>query len=642
MAAWLFGVFGRRAFGLCLPGIRATAHSAVLPLLILSAGLTSMPAASQDVESQRLADFGDIDRLALTLVNSIKSESRVALLPLDRRIGLPEAPHQRFYDSLADALIVAGAARDITMVPGPRRKDIYRYLVETFDEDLDEKLKSLLTESNADFVVICDWVAYDSRGFTLSCAPSRVEKIKRLRGGRVRYQWENRDEYLEFVVAGLTRGVLGNRDVEFVRDVPMIDLNFGDTELTDFVSKLVQQEAMDMAGEQISIGSTEGYGRSHYLEGEVSHPENGRVRLWIRLFEGEGSHGNRRPVSGDYVTLDVASLPSNLRPLDLSHVDEVRTATTLTSIRARPGSHRKLGRLQSGEEVHVTARVKGRDGTAWLRIELEDATTGFVLASSLSEGGPSSRFPDPKKPGEERVVGDDCPDSKPIRLAERAICATPTEWALLREDDLKAGKYEYEQLLVEAESHIAKHGSLQPLVGVRDQAVSGLVSRIRVETQGRRPEGAGTHLANRGVRGRLAGFAAAQGACLPAVGGLFVGGGDARSMADVALETHPDRREVLSAFLVARDLAADGDKFAAALGRPHSVLAKEESTGWTDLHHAALLNRPGVVHALIEAGMSVDSRLAEGTRFGDALKRTLANLGHGGEFDFWNADGEPL
>ena len=599
-----------------------------------------MPAASQDVESQRLADFGDIDRLALTLVNSIKSESRVALLPLDRRIGLPEAPHQRFYDSLADALIVAGAARDITMVPGPRRKDIYRYLVETFDEDLDEKLKSLLTESNADFVVICDWVAYDSRGFTLSCAPSRVEKIKRLRGGRVRYQWENRDEYLEFVVAGLTRGVLGNRDVEFVRDVPMIDLNFGDTELTDFVSKLVQQEAMDMAGEQISIGSTEGYGRSHYLEGEVSHPENGRVRLWIRLFEGEGSHGNRRPVSGDYVTLDVASLPSNLRPLDLSHVDEVRTATTLTSIRARPGSHRKLGRLQSGEEVHVTARVKGRDGTAWLRIELEDATTGFVLASSLSEGGPSSRFPDPKKPGEERVVGDDCPDSKPIRLAERAICATPTEWALLREDDLKAGKYEYEQLLVEAESHIAKHGSLQPLVGVRDQAVSGLVSRIRVETRA----DARRELA------RISRIEVSVGDWpdllrLKARAYRLLGDYSSEAVTldrwrDVALETHPDRREVLSAFLVARDLAADGDKFAAALGRPHSVLAKEESTGWTDLHHAALLNRPGVVHALIEAGMSVDSRLAEGTRFGDALKRTLANLGHGGEFDFWNADGE--
>ena len=644
MAAWLFGAIRKGAFGLRLPGIRRAAHTAELLLLILAAGLMSAPVASQVGESPRLAGFGDVDRLALTLVNSISTKSRVALLPLDRRIGLPKAPHKRFYDSLADALIVAGAARDITMVTGPRRRDVYRYLVETFDEDLDEKLKSLLTESSADFVVICDWVAYDSRGFTLSCAPSRVEKIKRLRGGRVRYQWENRDEYLEFVVAGLTRSVLGNRDVELVRVVPMIDLKFGDTELTDFVSKLVQREAMDMASEQSSVGSTEGYGTRHHLEGEVSHPENGRVRLWIRLFEGEGSNENRRLVSGDYVTLDVASLPSNLRPLDISHVDEVRTATTLTSIRARPGSHKRLGRLQSGEAVHVTARVKGRDGTAWFRIELEDETTGFVLAASLSEGGRSSTASDEEQPGGGRVTGEGCPEAKSIKLADGETCASPVDWALLSEDDLKAGKHE--QVLVEAKSHIARYGLLQQLVRVRNQAVSGLVGRIRVETKAD---------ARRELP-RISRIEALVGEwpdllLLKAKAHRLVGDYSSEKVTlerwlDATLESlespesRDERKKVWSAFELARDVAADGDKFAAVLGRPHSVLAKEESTGWTDLHHAALLNRPGVVHALIEAGMSVDSRLAEDTRFGDALKRTLADLGHGGEFDLWNADGE--
>ena len=639
MAAWLFGVFGRRAFGLCLPGIRATAHFAVLPLLILSAGLTSMPAASQDVESQRLADFGDIDRLALTLVNSIKSESRVALLPLDRRIGLPEAPHQRFYDSLANALRRAALNRAITMVAGPRQREIYRHLVDTFEEDLDEKLMSILKRAKADYVVICLWEADDPSGFTLSCVSSGVEAIDRLAGDNVRFQWINEDEYLEFIVSRLTRSVLGNRDLEHVSEVQIHDLRFGGpTELTDFVSDLVQREAMEVAGEQILPGSTAGYGKSHHLEGEVSHPDDGRVRLLIRLFEGEGSNGNRRFVTSDAVSLAVASFPSNLRPLEISHVDEARRTTTRTSIRARPGSHVRLDTLQSGEEVHVTAKVKGRNGTEWLRIELEDETTGFVLASSLSGGRSSSADPEKEWPGGEPLVGEDCPESKPIRLADKAICATPADWALLSEDDLKAEKYE--QLLVEAKSHIARHGSLQPLVRVRDQAVSGLVSRIRVETKAdarrelpritRIEESVGDWADLLRLKARahrlLRDYSSEKAAH--------------ERWLDVAPESHPGRKEVWSAFMLAQEVVADGERFAAALGRPPSRHAKEESAGWTDLHHAALLNRPGVVHALIEAGMNADSPLVEGTQFGGALKQTLGDLGHGGEFDYWNADGE--
>ena len=81
-------------------------------------------------------------------------------------------------------------------------------------------------------------------------------------------------------------------------------------------------------------------------------------------------------------------------------------------------------------------------------------------------------------------------------------------------------------------------------------------------------------------------------------------------------------------------------RFTERLGRPFSPEWKEDSAGWTDLHYAALLDLPGVVAALCDAGMDADTRLKDGPPpFGDDLKRTLAALGHE-QFKDWKADGE--
>ena len=97
----------------------------------------------------------------------------------------------------------------------------------------------------------------------------------------------------------------------------------------------------------------------------------------------------------------------------------------------------------------------------------------------------------------------------------------------------------------------------------------------------------------------------------------------------VAAQSHPERREILLALTQARRVLADGVRFAELLGRPFSAEAVEESAGWTDLHYAALLNLPGVVAALIDAGMAADVSLKTGeVPFGDKLKRTLTALGH--------------
>ena len=82
-------------------------------------------------------------------------------------------------------------------------------------------------------------------------------------------------------------------------------------------------------------------------------------------------------------------------------------------------------------------------------------------------------------------------------------------------------------------------------------------------------------------------------------------------------------------------------RFTERLGRPFSAEFKSGAAGWTDMHYAALLDLPGVVTALVDAGMDVDTRLKSGALpFSDYLKRTLAAvLGHKG-FEDWKAFGQ--
>lgn len=88
----------------------------------------------------------------------------------------------------------------------------------------------------------------------------------------------------------------------------------------------------------------------------------------------------------------------------------------------------------------------------------------------------------------------------------------------------------------------------------------------------------------------------------------------------------------------ARQTAASR-QFSELLGRPFSPDRREVSVGWTDLHYAAVLDLPGAVEALCDAGMVADARLKTGSPlFGGDLKRTLAALGH--DFENWYASGD--
>ena len=87
-----------------------------------------------------------------------------------------------------------------------------------------------------------------------------------------------------------------------------------------------------------------------------------------------------------------------------------------------------------------------------------------------------------------------------------------------------------------------------------------------------------------------------------------------------------------------RNRAEQMERLSELLGRPASAGARDE-VGWSDLHYAAVLDLPGAVAALVEAGTPVDVRLnGDDSPFGDRLIRTLTRTGLGDRFKGWKAN----
>ena len=175
-----------------------------------------------------------------------------------------------------------------------------------------------------------------------------------------------------------------------------------------------------------------------------------------------------------------------------------------------------------------------------------------------------------------------------------------SDWALLAEDDLKAGAHA--RILEEADAHIRDHGRLALLANIREQAVSGLVARVEA-------------VLNDDVRAAMAQIARLEASLgtlpvllrLEARAHRLLGDYEQEAAAYVrwlraASQSHPDRRQVLTALTQARAVLDQGERFSKLLGRPFSAEAPENAAGWTDLHHAAVMNLPAVAAALIDAG----------------------------------------
>ena len=80
--------------------------------------------------------------------------------------------------------------------------------------------------------------------------------------------------------------------------------------------------------------------------------------------------------------------------------------------------------------------------------------------------------------------------------------------------------------------------------------------------------------------------------------------------------------------------------YSPVLGRAWTASHADEN-GWTDLHYAAVLNRPDLVRRLLADGAALDARLLDdGERFSESLRQALRAFGFPGTFDNWNRDGE--
>ena len=288
---------------------------------------------------------------------------------------------------------------------------------------------------------------------------------------------------------------------------------------------------------------------------------------------------------------------------------------------------------------HAVLEKNGREQDAVL---LDGTGTGATVLAAASEDGsfparPRLDAPDAGLGGSGQARSDeDGADPARIVLADGYTVA---DWALLAELRLERG--EHTALLAEANRHIRTHGPLAPLEEIRERAVAGLLAAIDLSSEA----------AAREALTRLAWVAASAGEradVLRLQAQAHRRLGDHASAAEtyerwlqVAAQSHPERREVLLALTQARRVIAEGERFAELLSRPFSADTREGGVDWTDLHYAALLNLPGVVEALIDAGMAADVRLKTGwLPFGDALKVTLAALEHGDEFKTWKARGK--
>ena len=213
---------------------------------------------------------------------------------------------------------------------------------------------------------------------------------------------------------------------------------------------------------------------------------------------------------------------------------------------------------------------------------------------------------------------------------------TLADWALLAEERLREG--EHARLLAEANAHLRRYGRLGVVEEVRERAIAGLVSGIRVTTAEEARSGLKRIARVEASAGERAELARLRARAHELLGDWESAAGAYVQWLRLAPQTHPERVEVVRALRGLRDRLAQHERFAELVGREASAAAVDEETGWTDLHYAAVLNLPAVTKALLEAGVAVDVRLRDdGKRFDGRLTAILNTWGHG--WDNWGWGG---
>ena len=629
MAAWLFGAFGRNALGFrvryrtgeehrkCravveapawrgmaagmrfVPGTftrqprarprRPVARAAAAGLLLLSLfGAPGLPSPALAQGTAELYAKESAERLADTLIRNLNVGSTVVVRPLTGgHTGLPDSVAKRMETLVVGTLDAAIPANmDVNLITGDDVHRIYGTLeASSFGADAEKLLASVLRAARGDTVLACEPTSANPESFELRCSVTSG-RVACADGGTNLRSCEGTIEVQEVRSLAAAQAIFpwGN---------PREHLNHV---FTGLAWEIVRKAGLNRADE---------------------------VRV-----EGQGSSTESDTELGEFVKRSL------------------RREMAVAKKRSLGWS----GVAGEGRNFRLGWHIAPWDSDSYeLSVELYEEATGG--ASYVTGGNASiviSSLPSNMRLSDAEVVEippDDEDDPSPpppppkvrVKLPD-GLSVSPGDWALLREESLESGKYK--RVFVEAKAHIEKHGLLEPFVRVRDRAAAGLVGQFRIETKAEAERELPRIKDIEGSVGDWPELLLIKARAHRLLGDYSSEMNSYKQWLDADTGEHPDRRPVLIAYRHAVYMDEQGVKFSDALGRAYSAQARDESTGWTDLHHAALLNNSGVVLALVEAGMEPDVRLGKDAPFGEALKRTLRDLGHGDEFEHWSADGE--
>ena len=295
------------------------------------------------------------------------------------------------------------------------------------------------------------------------------------------------------------------------------------------------------------------------------------------------------------------------RVVDVDTGQEMRFVATMLedAIHKRIRNYRGRRAVGTGKAEAAAYRVEGeiwrQQGKTVLRVVIQVGERRIHMGREYVAvpddfGRESGGTPDPLDPGAVFL-----PEER-MSLKDWVTVAAP--WRL--------EKGEYTRLLAEANAHIENYRNVTDVKGVekvRERAIAGLLKNVRLDTR------ADAQKALRQLRD-IRKLAGEPPTLLRLMAEAHRLSGDYKSERDVlgrwlrakGTKNHPKRGEVVEAQMRVQEMLAQHERFAELLGRPSSRDTVDGDSRRTDLHYAAVLDLPGVIAALVDAGMAVDNR----------------------------------
>ena len=260
-------------------------------------------------------------RLAEALLATVAPGTRLALRPFDpRETGLPRALGGSLYESVLGAVLRSARAREVTVLPRERLREVYGTL-EEFDQG---DVESMLRNARADVEVICK-ASPAPEGVTLSCGAVDLEGVVTVGLAAARFPLERYAAplALELAVAGIAaRLVDGAPATGPVERVMLVDASTGGrSDLGAFIGRRLEgaldrqmrerarrEENAARAATMLGTAPAPSADTPRYrLRGRLWRLDDERFRVDVRLLRHRGGS-----IGVDGADVAVSSLPPRL------------------------------------------------------------------------------------------------------------------------------------------------------------------------------------------------------------------------------------------------------------------------------------------------------------------------------------------